>query len=377
MHILFAGGGTAGHINPALAVAQFLKAKHPDAKISYIGKKGGMEERLVKNCGFDFYGIDVAGFQRKISLKNIGRNVSAVYKVISSSIDCKRLLTTLKPDVVVGTGGYVSGPVLRTAAKLKIKTAIHEQNAFPGVTTKMLVNSVDTVMLAMVEAKPRLNLKKEPVITGNPVRSDFGFLSKEESKNELGIPADKPVILSSGGSLGASPVNRAVCGLIAKKWKDNDIVFIHATGKANYEDCINELKSKNVDLNAENVIIKDYIDDMSRCMAAADLLISRAGAISLSELEICAKPAVLIPSPYVAENHQFHNAMALKKIGAAEVIEEKDLTAESLTETVEGLIYNKSALEKMGNKANSIAIPDSAERIYKEIMKLYTAHKFN
>ena len=179
MHILFAGGGTAGHINPALAVAQFLKAKHPDAKISYIGKKGGMEERLVKNCGFDFYGIDVAGFQRKISLKNIGRNVSAVYKVISSSIDCKRLLTTLKPDVVVGTGGYVSGPVLRTAAKLKIKTAIHEQNAFPGVTTKMLVNSVDTVMLAMVEAKPRLNLKKEPVITGNPVRSDFGFLSKD------------------------------------------------------------------------------------------------------------------------------------------------------------------------------------------------------
>ena len=374
MHILFAGGGTAGHINPALAVAQYIKSKHPDAKISYIGKKGGMEERLVKNAGFDFYPIDVAGFQRKLSLKNVGRNISAVYKVFASSIDCKKLLKTLNPDVVVGTGGYVSGPVLRTAAKLGIKTAIHEQNAFPGVTTKMLINMVDTVMLAMPEAKFRLNLNKKPVITGNPVRENFGLLSKEECRKKLSL-GNVPVILSCGGSLGASPINSAVCELIKNKWKDKDIIFIHAAGKGNYEKCISDLKSAGVDLNAENVIVKDYIDNMADYMSAADLLISRAGAISLSEIEVCSKAAILIPSPYVAENHQYHNAMTLKNIGAAEVIEEKDLTGETLIKTVDELIYNKSKLESMGKKANSVAIYDSSKRIYEEIMKLYTSYK--
>jgi UDP-N-acetylglucosamine--N-acetylmuramyl-(pentapeptide) pyrophosphoryl-undecaprenol N-acetylglucosamine transferase len=373
MHILFAGGGTAGHINPALAVAGFIKEKHPDAKISYIGKKGGMEERLVNLSGFDFYGIDVAGFQRRLSLKNIGRNISAVYKVFASSYDCKKLLSKLNPDVVVGTGGYVSGPVLRTASKMGIKTAIHEQNAFPGVTTKMLVNMVDTVMLAMPEAKPRMNCVREYVITGNPVRSEFGILDKENCRQKLSL-SDKPVILSSGGSLGASPINNAVCELIAKKWKDNDITFVHAAGRANYDKCIDTLKNLGVDINAQNVIVKDFIDNMSEYMAAADLLISRAGAISLSELEICSKPAILIPSPYVAENHQYHNAMALKKIGAAEVIEEKDLNGEELIKTVDKLIYNQAALEKMGKKANSVAVVDSTDRIYKEIMKLYTAY---
>lgn len=376
MHILFAGGGTAGHINPALAVASFIKAKHPNAKISYIGKRGGMEERLVAECGFDFYGIDVAGFQRRISLKNVGRNVSAAVKVFTSSANAKKLLLSLKPDVVVGTGGYVSGPVLRQAAKLGIKTAIHEQNAFPGVTTKMLINLVDTVMLAMPEAKARLELKKTPVITGNPVRADFGILNKADCKAALSFPEDKPVLLSAGGSLGAGPINRSVCKLIAKKWKDNDIVFIHSTGKANYNSFTQMLKEHGVDINAENVIIKDYIDNMGECMAAADLIIARAGAITLSELAVCSKPSILIPSPYVAENHQFHNAMSLKNLGAAEVIEEKDLDSGILIDTVEKLIHNKPALEKMSQKAFSAAIPDSCELIYKEVMKLYTSHKY-
>lgn len=376
MHILFAGGGTAGHINPALAVASFIKAKHPHAKISYIGKKGGMEERLVAECGFDFYGISVAGFQRRISLKNVGRNVSAAVKVFTASANARKLLLSLRPDVVVGTGGYVSGPVLRQAAKLGIKTAIHEQNAFPGVTTKMLINLVDTVMLAMPEAKARLELKNPPVITGNPVRADFGILNKTDCKAALSLPKDKPVLLSAGGSLGAGPINNAVCKLIAEKWKSNDIIFIHGTGKANYNSFIEMLRAAKVDVNADNVIIKDYINNMGECMAAADLIIARAGAITLSELAVCGKPSVLIPSPYVAENHQFHNAMSLKKLGAAEVIEEKDLDSDILINTVEKLIHNKSVLEKMSSKALSAAIPNSCELIYKEIMKLYTSHKY-
>lgn len=372
MHILFAGGGTAGHINPALAVAQYIVKKHPDAKISYIGKKGGMEERLVASAGFDFYGIDVAGFQRKLTVKNIARNISAAEKAITSSARSKKLLKELAPDVVVGTGGYVSGPVLRMAAKLGIKTAIHEQNAFPGVTTKMLIPLVDVVMLAMVEAKPRLKLDKEPVVTGNPVREEFATLSKATARKELGLSDNMPILLSSGGSLGAAPINKAVLELIAAKWKDNDILFMHATGKGGYDEFVNELKNRGVDLNASNLIIKDYIDNMGQCMAAADLIISRAGAISLSELSVCGKPSVLIPSPYVAENHQYHNAMSLKRVGAAEVIEEKDLSGEKLIETVENIIHNNTRLEQMGSKARANAIPDAAKRIYDEIMRLYT-----
>ena len=373
MHILFAGGGTAGHINPALAVAGYIVKKHPDAKISYIGKKGGMEERLVNNQGYDFYGIDVAGFQRKLTPKNIIRNISAVQKAVTSSARSAKLLKTLKPDVVVGTGGYVSGPVLRQAAKLGIKTAIHEQNAYPGVTTKMLIPLVDTIMLAMVEAKSRLKLDKTPIVTGNPVREEFTVLNKESTRKELNLP-NKPVLLSSGGSLGAAAINKAVAELIVNKWQDNDIVFMHATGKGGYEAFINELKKKGVDLNAENLIIKDYIDNMGQCMVAADLIIARAGAITLSELSVCGKPAILIPSPYVAENHQYHNAMSLKNIGAAEVIEEKDLTGEKLTKEVTNLIHNAKKLEKMGLNALEAAIPDASKRIYEEVMKLYTAH---
>lgn len=372
MHILFAGGGTAGHINPALAVAQYVAKKHPDAKISYIGKKGGMEERLVAAAGFDFYGIDVAGFQRKLTVKNIFRNISAAEKAITSSSRSKKLLKKLSPDVVVGTGGYVSGPVLRQAAKLGIKTAIHEQNAYPGVTTKMLVPLVDTVMLAMVEVKTRLKLKKAPIVTGNPVREEFLTLSKQTSKKELGLP-DIPVLLSAGGSLGAAPINKAVLDLISAKWKDNNILFLHATGRGGYDEFVKELKARGVDLDVPNLIIKDYIDNMGQCMSAADLVIARAGAITLSELSVCGKPSILIPSPYVAENHQFHNAMSLKKAGAAEVIEEKDLSGEKLIKTVEDIICDSSKLEQMGSAAKESAIPDATKRIYDEIMKLYNA----
>lgn len=371
MHILFAGGGTAGHINPALAAAAYIKKQHPNATISYIGKKGGMEERLVAAYGYQFYGIDVAGFQRKISLKNIGRNLSAAVKVFTASGAAKKLLRSLQPDVVVGTGGYVSGPVLRDAVKLGFPTAIHEQNAFPGVTTKMLVRLVDTVMLAMPEAKSRLDLEKEPVITGNPVREEFLTLNKADCRKKLGLDS-RPVLLSSGGSLGAAPINRAVADLIAAKWKSGDCIFVHATGKGGYENFMQLLHEKGIDHTAENLVIKDYIENMGEYMVAADLVLSRAGAISLSELCVCQKPSILIPSPYVAENHQYHNAMSLKKIDAAEVIEEKDLNAETLLKAVDSCLYNSNKLQGMAQKAKQAAFFDSTERIYREIMKLYT-----
>ncbi len=369
MHILFAGGGTAGHINPALAVAGYIREKHPDAHISYIGTPDKLEAKLVPEVGYNFRTISVAGFQRKISVENIFKNISAVSKAVTSSIKARKILKEIQPDVVVGTGGYVSGPVLREAAKLGIKTAIHEQNAYPGITTKMLAANVDAVMLAMPEAERYLKLKKKPFVTGNPVRQELLKITREEARAKLGIDNDKPMLLTFGGSLGAMRVNQAVSGLI--KWHNGSDKFyhIHATGKSGHDDFMASLSGIKL---SDKIDIREYITDMDVCMAAADLIICRAGAITLSELLACGKPAILIPSPYVAENHQFHNAMTLKRVGAAEIIEEKDLNDEKLIEIVSNLIENKPKLAKMANAAKSNAIMDANERIYEIIMQLYT-----
>ncbi len=368
MKILFAGGGTAGHINPALAIADYIKERHPNAQISYIGTAEKLEAKLVPQKGYDFHTIKVAGFSRSLSLKGIAHNVDAVKKAVTSSIDSKKILKEIKPDVVIGTGGYVSGPVLRAAQQLGIKTAIHEQNAFPGVTTKMLAPKADAVMLAMPEAEKYLKLNKKPIITGNPIRSELLRVKRQEARAKLGLD-NKPLILSFGGSLGARRINESVTDLI--KWHNGSDKFyhIHATGKVGYDKMLEDLKDITL---SDNIKIREYIDDMDICMAAADLVICRAGAITLGELQACGKPAILIPSPYVAENHQYHNALTLKKDGAADIIEEKDLTGEKLIETVEYLIENKPKLEAMSSAAAKNAIIDANERIYKVIMSLFT-----
>ncbi len=368
MKILFAGGGTAGHINPALAVAGYIKEKHPNAEIFYIGTANKLEAKLVPEKGYDFRTIDVAGFQRSLSPKSIIKNISAVNKAVTASAKCKKLLKEINPDVVVGTGGYVSGPVLKAAQKLGFKTAIHEQNAFPGITTKMLINEADAVMLAMPEAQKFLKLAKKPVITGNPIRLELLKISREEARKKLGLD-NRPLILSFGGSLGATKINEAVAELI--KWHDGTGKFyhIHASGKFGYEDMQAALENTEI---SKEIDVREYINDMDVCMAAADLVICRAGAITLGELQACGKPSILIPSPYVAENHQFHNAMTLKNAGAAHLLEEKDLSGESLISAVEMLIENKPKLESMSKAAKNGAIIDANERIYNEIMKLYT-----
>ena len=369
MHILFAGGGTAGHINPALAVAGYIKEHNDDVKISYIGTKSGLESRLVPKEGYDFYTIDVAGFQRKITLKNVKRNISAACKAVTSSIAAKKLLEELKPDVVVGTGGYVSGPVLREATKLRIKTAIHEQNAFPGVTTKMLAPKVDRVMLAIPAAKKYLKLHKEPIITGNPIRQMLIKANRDIARKQLGLD-NRPMILSFGGSLGARAINEAVVGLIEWHQNSGSYYHFHGTGKSGVEKMNQMLKE--IDFNFDNNIIHvtEYIDNMDVLLAAADLVICRAGAITLGELQVCGKASILIPSPYVAENHQYYNAMSLVECGAAEIIEEKDLTSEALISKVKQLLNDLPRLNQMSQNAKKTAIVDSNKRIYDVIMDL-------
>ena len=242
MHILFAGGGTAGHINPALAIAGYIKKRHENAEISYVGTATKLEARLVPEKGYDFYTIDVAGFSRQLSPKGIIKNIDAVKKALVASNDSKKILEKIKPDIVIGTGGYVSGPVLKQAQKMGIKTAIHEQNAYPGVTTKMLAPKVDEIMLAMPEAEKYLNLKKKPHITGNPVRQELLKITREEARVKLGIADDTPILLSFGGSLGAMRINQAVSELI--KWHNGSEKFyhIHGTGKSGYLEFVNSLK---------------------------------------------------------------------------------------------------------------------------------------
>ncbi len=368
MKILFAGGGTAGHINPALAIAGYIKERHPDAEIYYIGTAEKLEAKLVPEKGYDFRTIKVSGFRRSLSPSAILHNIEAVKLAATSILNAKKILKEVKPDIVVGTGGYVSGPVLRAAQQLGIKTAIHEQNAFPGVTTKMLAPKADRIMLAMPEAKKYLKLNKKPDITGNPIRQELLKIDRKTAREKLGVD-NRPLILSFGGSLGARRLNEAVSELI--KWHNGSDKFyhIHGTGKIGYEAMCDSLKD--VELS-DKITVREYINDMDICMAAADLVICRAGAITLGELQACGKPSVLIPSPYVAENHQYHNALTLKKDGAAELIEEKDLTGESLVEIVESLIENKPKLQKMSDCAVKNAIIDSNERIYEILMQLYT-----
>lgn len=368
--VLFAGGGTAGHVNPALAIAEIIKKEYPDAQFLFAGTPHGIEATLIKKEGYDFAPIKVSGFQRKITLKNIGRNIKSIYYLALSAPRATRIIKDFKPDLVIGTGGYVSGPIVMKAAKMGIKTAIHEQNAYPGVTTKLLSKHVDKVMLTVEEAKKYLDKSFKYKVTGLPIRSAFASVSKEEARRELGLD-DNICILSTGGSLGAGAINHTVADLI--KWTTSNnmkVNHIHSFGRMGKDTFIPSLKEKGVDLSDKRLIISEYLHNMPTCMAAADLVISRCGANALVELENMGRGSILIPSPIVAENHQYHNGMVLQNAGAAIVIEQKDLTSELLIDTVKGLCNNRDKLKKLSENAKSLAISDTNERIAKIIREL-------
>ncbi len=369
MKVLFAGGGTAGHINPALAIAGFIRKKDPSAEILFVGNKGGMEETLVPKAGFEMKFISISGFRRSMKPSAFVHNVQTFNKTFSSSKTAKTIIEEFDPDICVGTGGYVSGPVLRTAAKLGYPIVIHEQNAYPGVTNKMLARYAKRVMLAVGDAEKYFEGKARCAITGNPVRAEIIEADKAKARAELGVD-ERPLVLSFGGSLGAQKINDTVAGLLARSGNDGAYQHIHGYGRyaPHYPDL---LKEKGADIRyCDNLDIREYIDNMATCMAACDLVISRAGAITLSEIQAMGKPAVLIPSPNVAENHQYHNAMALVNNGAAEIIEEKDLTEELLMEKVDSLLRNPQKLREYSENSRKMAIVDANDRIYHVIRQV-------
>ncbi len=366
--ILIAAGGTGGHINPALGTAGYIKEKNPDAEILFVGTKEKMESVLVPKAGFNIEFIDIQGFYRSFKPEDIKHNLVTLSKLLRSSSQAKKIIKKFKPDLVIGFGGYVSGPVLRMAAKMKIPTAIHEQNAFPGVTNKALAKKVGKVMLTNEKAAQYMKPKNPVTVTGLPIRGDILSADEAECRREMNL-GGLPLILSMGGSLGAKPVNDAVFGMICAKANDNDCVFLHATGK-NGTDFSEKLAEAGINLSEHsNIRITEYID-IPKCLPAADLVICRSGASTLSELQATGKGSVLIPSPYVAENHQYHNAMALVNNGAAVMIEEKALTPEKLTETVNSLLADREKLSLLGKKAREMAVIDATERIYKALCNL-------
>ena len=286
MRVLIAAGGTAGHINPALAIAGALKKADPTAEIHFAGRKEGMEYRLVTQAGYPFHHIEITGFQRKLSLHNIKRNIITLWNLALSGPKAKAIMKEVQPDLVIGCGGYVSGPVVRCAAKMGIHTAIHEQNAFPGVTNKLLAPDVDLVFAAVPAAVEKLGAPDKTIVVGNPVRTEVFTKAKDRDaiRAELGAGA-RTVILSFGGSLGARRVNEVVADLCA--WEQHEkkpVLHLHATGQYGVQLFKDLEKEKNF-AEGDGLVVKEYINNMPELLAAADLVISRAGALTLAELE--------------------------------------------------------------------------------------------
>ncbi|MGN0614418.1 MAG: undecaprenyldiphospho-muramoylpentapeptide beta-N-acetylglucosaminyltransferase [Porcipelethomonas sp.] len=375
MRVLLAGGGTAGHINPALAIASVIKKHHPDTEFLFVGTPNGMEARLIPEAGYNFASMKVAGFQRKISFENIKRNVKAVYYLTTASSKAKKIISDFKPDMAIGTGGYVSGPVIKQCAKMGIPTAIHEQNAFPGVTNKLLAKAVDKVMLTVKEALNYFGKDVDYTVTGLPVRAEIKSVTKLEARAQLGFD-NELCILSFGGSLGAGCINETMADVIGWHTTNNlKINHIHGYGKMGRESFPDSMEERNIPMKSKRLRITEYINDMDVCLAAADIVICRSGASTLAELEAAGKASILIPSPIVTGNHQYHNAMVLGKAGAAIVIEQKDVTSELMIEKIRALYEDRGKLADMAENAAALAIGDTDERIYSVIQELMKKKK--
>ena len=373
MRIIFAAGGTAGHINPALAIADKVKSVFPQTEILFIGTPSGMENRLVTRAGYSFEGVEMSGFQRHISVQNVGRNVKAAYcYLISAKRRVQRIIKDFKPNLVVGTGGYVTATVLGQAVSLGIKTITHESNSYPGMATRMLAKKADKVLLASEDAMQHLSSTQRCIVTGNPLRSNIEIEERSAARRRLGLP-DGFTILSFGGSLGARRITQAVAELIAWEGKKGGINHIHSYGAKGGELFREALSQSGVTEENEDKsrhIFRDYIDNMYTCMCAADLVISRAGSMTITELTAIGRPAILVPYPNAAENHQYYNALTLSSANAAVLIEDKDLTKARLVEEVSKLYSDRHRLEQMEENAKKSAANNAADRILSEIIEL-------
>ncbi|MBR1647079.1 MAG: undecaprenyldiphospho-muramoylpentapeptide beta-N-acetylglucosaminyltransferase [Selenomonadaceae bacterium] len=363
MKIIVSGGGTGGHIYPALTLIDAIKSKRPDAEFLYVGTQKGLEADIVPKAGINFTALNLeGGLERHFTLANISRAANAIWSIKHAS----DIVHEFKPDVVVGTGGYVCGPILLAASLMKVPTLIQEQNAVAGVTNKILSKFVTKIAVGTRDALKNFPADKT-VYTGNPIRSAVLDAKKSDGLKEFGFTSDKPIVLISGGSRGARSINNAMIDVLKSAAQKNSAQFLHVTGKGEYNSVTEKLTDV---LDAPNIKVVPYLYNMPTAMAMADLAIFRAGATGLAELTARGVPAILIPYPFAAENHQEFNARSLVDAGAAKMILNKDLTAEILSATINELLTSPDTLKKMSEASLSLGKPQAAAEIADLILEL-------
>lgn len=369
MKVIIAAAQTGGHINPGIAIANKIKKENKNARIMFIGTSRGLENDLVPRAGYDLKTIEAHGINRKISIENIKN----MFKTLKGLNEAKKIVKEFKPDIVIGTGGFICGPVLMAAKKYKIPTMVHESNAFPGVATKLLSKKVDTVLVGFEDAKSRLPNAKKVVVTGTPTKIKKVNLSKSQKEkmiDELKLDKELPIVLVFGGSQGAKSINSTLIDIIKNKTNTN-YQIIWASGPKQYDVIKDNLKELKIDINKiKNVKIIPYIYNMEEMMNLADIIISRSGAMTITEIAITGKPAIFIPFPFATENHQEYNARVLVNQGAAKIILDKDLNSDILSSTLNEMLKDKNKLAEMSKNANKVAISDVEGKIYNEIEKL-------
>ncbi|WP_066502060.1 undecaprenyldiphospho-muramoylpentapeptide beta-N-acetylglucosaminyltransferase [Abyssisolibacter fermentans] len=365
MRVLITGGGTGGHIYPALAIAKKMKKEINDIDLLYVGTEHGMEADIIPREGFKFKTIRVEGFRRKLSLGTI----KTINKLFVGMNDARKIVNNFKPDIVIGTGGYVCGPIVMTAALKKIPTVIHEQNAFPGVTNRILSRFVKSIACSFEESSKFFKNKEKIVVTGNPVRESFFDIDKEKAYKKLNINPNKKFVLSIGGSGGQKSLNQAMVYVIKRFNKHSDIQLIHVTGKRHYDNFIKLLKDEGINNINKSIRIMPYLFDMPEATSLADLVITSSGAITIAEVTAVGAPTLLIPKGYTTENHQEYNARALEQKKASVVLLEKELTGEVLYKKIDALLKDEVRLKEMSEASKKLGKKDSIDEIYNLILK--------
>lgn len=367
MKVLIAAGGTGGHIYPGISIATKIKKEHPEAIITFVGTDKGLEKDLIPKEGFPIEIIRVKGFRRKISFDTF----KSIGKLFSGLFDAIHVIKKTNPDIVIGTGGYVCGPILFIASMYKIPTLIHEQNAFPGITNKILSRFVDCVAISFTESKSFFKNNKNIVLSGNPIREEFKDSNRMIARAKMNIPKEDFVISVSGGSQGALSINNSMVKVIDELKKYKDIRIIHITGKGQYENILRMLKEKNITINRyPKIQILPYSFEVANIYKASDLIISRAGAMTISEITAVGRPAILIPFPYATDNHQEFNARVISDMDGGILIKDKELNGDVLLETIKKLRNNKDRLNKMEESTRKLGILNGDDILYNEIINL-------
>ena len=356
--VIFTCGGTAGHVNPAIAVAQLMAEKNPQIKILFVGAERGLEKDLIPKAGYEFRTVHISSFHRSLKPAEIKHNLVSLYNMVRSPAEARAILKEFRPDAVIGTGGYASYPTVKAAAKMGIPTAVHESNAVPGLTTELLEPYAGRIMVGFESCRQHYKHPEKVAVTGTPVREDFFTLTKEAAKEKLGVNDGRPLIVSFWGSLGASGMNAQMADMLALEAGKEPFHHIHGAGKSGYAAVLKALAEKGVDLKDHpSLQVREYIYDMAPVMRAADLVICRAGASTVSELTALGVPAIMVPSPYVTNNHQEKNARALETHGGVEVLLEQDSSGQALFQTAAGILHDDVRREAMASGHGGIGHP--------------------